>query len=124
MLMFALALAAPMPFTEIHQRDIACVVEIAVLADEQKRGVMGGGADAQASGKRWAGLVGARIVEETGQPREVVAFAMTEAAKARAGNNVAPDSVACRQQMNAEIALADAANAPLPKPLPKPVAKR
>ena len=123
MLMFALALAAPMPFTEIHQRDIACVVEIAVLADEQKRGVMRG-PDVQANGKRWAGLVGARIVEETGQPREVVAFAMTEAAKARAGNSVAPDSLACRQQMNAEIAIADAANAPLPKPLPKPVAKR
>ena len=116
MLIFALALPAPAAFTEIHQRDIACVVEIAVLADEQKRGVVGG-PDVQASGKRWAGLVGARIVEETGQPREVVAFAMGEAAKARAARANPDDIPSCINRMTAELAAANAVDAPLPKPV-------
>ncbi len=117
MLIFALAMAAPTPFTEIHQRDILCVVELAVVADEQRRGVTRG-PDVQADGKRWAGLVGTRIVQETGQPRELVAFAMNEAAKARAGRVVANDAgSACIRQMKAELAIADAVNSPLPKPV-------
>ena len=115
--MLSLALAAPAAFSETHQRDIACVVEIAVLAESQKRGVAAGG-DVQASGKRWAGLVGSRIVDQSGQPRELVAFAMIEAAKAR---QVTPTDDAglavCISQMNVELSAADAANAPLPKPL-------
>lgn len=117
MLILALALAAPTALTETHQRDIACVVEIAVLANAQKRG-QSPGADVQASGRRWAGIVGDRIMFETGQPRELVAVAMTEAAKARAARS--PDSVAlasCTKQMTSELAMADAANAPLPKPV-------
>ncbi len=117
MLILALALAAPTPFTETHQRDIACVVEIAVVADEQKRGVSGG-TDVQANGKRWAGIVGARIVQETGQPRELVAFALNEAAKARQARARGDVSVAeCARRMTAELATADAADAPLPKPV-------
>ena len=116
MLIFALALAAPTPLTETHQRDILCVVEIAVMADEQKRGIANG-PDLRVNGKRWAGLVGARIVQETGQPRELVAVAMTEAAKARAGQITVNDKSACIRQMNDELAIADAAEAPLPKPM-------
>ena len=116
MLIFTIALAAPVALTEIHQRDITCVVEIAVLADGQKRGVAGG-PDVQGRGKRWAGIVGERIMAETGQPRELVSFAMNEAAKARAGRGTANDVSACTQQMTAELAVADAANAPLPKPV-------
>ena len=116
MLIFALALAAPTALTQTHQSDIACVVEIAVLANAQKRGASGG-ADVRADGRRWAGIVGDRITAESGQPRELVAIAMTEAAKARAGR---PDDAAaltaCKQQMTSELA-ADAAAAPLPKPL-------
>lgn len=117
MFIFAFAFATPTPLTETHQRDIACVVEIAVLADAQKRGVAGG-ADVQTSGRRWAGIVGDRIIAETGQPRELVAVAMTEAAKARAGriaDNMSVD--ACARQMVGELAIADAAAAPLPKPV-------
>lgn len=117
MLILALALAAPTPFTEAHQRDIACVVEIAVAADEQRRGVLGG-PDVQARGKRWAGLVGARIVQESGQPRELVAFAMNEEAKSRGGRTV--DDVMlvdCNVRMAAELATFDAATSPLPKPV-------
>jgi hypothetical protein len=117
MLIFALALAAPTPFTQTHQRDIACVVELAVVADEQRRGVTGG-TDVQANGKRWAGMVGARITLESGQPRELVAFAMTEAAKARQARARDTSAVAdCARKMTAELATADAAKAPLPKPV-------
>ena len=120
MLVFALALAAPTSLTNSHERDIACIVEIAILADEQKRGVRNTDTfpDVTVSGKRWTGLMGAQIVEETGQPREIIAFAMSEAAKARQtrGNAVA-DLNACILQMNSQLATADAVIAPLPKPV-------
>jgi hypothetical protein len=116
MLIFALAIAASVPLTEAHQRDISCVVEIAVLAEAQRRGAATG--DISANGKRWAGIVGDRIMTETGQPRELVAVAMTEAAKARAGRGSDPAQIsACTRQMTAELAIADAADAPLPKPV-------
>lgn len=117
MLIFALALAAPTALTETHQRDIACVVEIAILADGQKRGVSAGG-DVQAKGRRWAGIVGDRITFESGQPKEVVGFALNEAAKVRFGRaaDVALQAD-CMRRMNAELAIADAARAPLPKPV-------
>lgn len=117
MLTFALMLAAPTPLTESHQRDISCVVEIAVLANAQKRGVTGG-PDVQANGRRWAGIVGDRIMAETGQPRELVAVAMTEAARARAGRTTDDLAIAaCARQMNSELTIADAASSPLPKPV-------
>ena len=116
MLIFALTLAAPTPFTEAHQRDIACVVEIAVLADGQKRGVVGS-PDVQLPGKRWAGIVGDRIMSETGQPRELISFAMTEAARAQAARGKVSDSSACINQMKIELATPDAVNEPLPKPV-------
>jgi hypothetical protein len=112
MLFIALAFATPTPLTDTHQSDIFCVVEIAVLAEEQRRG---GPHDASLplEGKRWAGIVGARIVEETGQPPEVVAVAMMEAAKARAGKIMVNDKSSCIRQMKAELA----ADARLPKPI-------
>ena len=122
MLIFALTLAAlqasaPTPLTETHQRDISCVVEIAVLADAQKRGVTGG-ADVRTSGMRWAGIVGDRITNETGQPPELVAIAMTEAAKARAPRAGDEATItACTRQMINELAIAQSADAPLPKPV-------
>ena len=116
MLIFALALAAPTALTVTHQRDIACVVEIAILADAQRRGTLGG-RDVQANGRRWVGIVGDRITFESGQPKEVVGFAMNEAAKARTGRATDDVQVAgCMRQMTAELAIADAADAPLPKP--------
>lgn len=116
MIILALLLATPSALTDTHQRDIACVVEIAVLADSQKRGNRSG-RDIQADGKRWAGLVGSRIVEQSGQPRELVAFALTEAATARAAKPADEDRLAqCAAQMAFELATAAAASAPLPKP--------
>jgi hypothetical protein len=115
MLIFSLTLAAT-PLTATHQRDISCVVEIAVLADARRRGAATG--DIAATGKRWAGIVGDRIMFETGQPRELVAVAMTETARARAGRSSDPALIlACTRQMTTELAMADAADAPLPKPV-------
>lgn len=117
MLIFALILATPTALTDAHQRDISCVVEIAVLANAQKRGASSG-TDVQANGKRWAGIVGDRIMFETGQPREIVAIAMTEAAKARSARATESGALtACTSRMQAELAAADAADAQLPKPL-------
>lgn len=119
-LVFIFATVALSPLTEGHQRDIACVAEIAVLADAQKRGVEGG-ADVQLSGRRWAGIVGDRIVFESGQPRELVAFAMQEAAKASVigGGQRIDRRESCLGQMLRELADADAdaAGQPLPKPV-------
>lgn len=120
MLLFALILApvAVSSLSEIHQRDIACVAEIAVLADAQKRGVEGG-TDVGLTGRRWTGIVGDRIVFETGQPRELVAFAMQEAAKTHQtdGQKDTQRDV-CIRQMLRELTAADAAGQPLPKPVP------
>lgn len=117
MLIFALALAAqtPTPLSDIHQRDIACVAVMALIADDQKRKAEGydNYPDVQQTGKEWAGIVGERVMEQTGLPQEVVGFAMTEAAK-REQDRVAtadePRSVAmnrfleCKPLMDADLA--------------------
>jgi hypothetical protein len=86
MLIYALALtaAAPTPLTEAHQRDIGCVAVIGIIAHEQREGKAAakGFPDVRETGKRWAGIVGQRVMDESGQPREVVAFAMKAAVEA------------------------------------------
>ncbi len=115
--MLALAAQAPTALTDVHQRDIACVVEIAVLVNAQKRGASDG-PSVEADGKRWAGIVGDRIMFETGQPRELVAVALNEAATARAGRPTNQTAVsACIRQMTNELATGDAAIRPLPQPV-------
>ncbi|MEP7350498.1 MAG: hypothetical protein ABI668_11200 [Sphingorhabdus sp.] len=126
MLIFALALATPSSFTEIHQRDIACVATLGLEAQRQQLTGVGqsGLPDVRETGRRWAGLVGARIVAETGQPRELVAFAIqqaVEAEQAEAKSGAASATAAarlqeCRTHMQADLAAEDAKNAPLPKP--------
>jgi hypothetical protein len=128
MIIFALALATPIPFNDIHQQDIGCVAVLGIVAGEQRRGVAGSSTlpDVRLTGKRWAGLVGGRIMAETGQPRELVAFAITEAVKAEQSRASAGENPAfvvrtrleeCLPRMQAQLAEADAANAPLPKPV-------
>ncbi len=77
---FALALAQtapttlPNPLTDIHKRDLSCVAALAIVASEQERGV----ADSFAyplleeRGRTYAGLVGERVLQETGLSREQV----------------------------------------------------
>lgn len=122
MIFLAIALAANTPssaLTDAHQGDIGCVAVLATLAEKQRIGTAPSGApDVRQSGKRWAGIVGSRITAQSGQPRELVAVAMAEAAKAEFQR---PSDVArinsCVVQMNAELASADLVDKPLPKPV-------
>lgn len=121
MILFALTLAATTPaaLTDAQQGDIACVVVLATLAEKQRLGTAPSGApDVRQSGKRWAGIVGSRITAQSGQPRELVAFAMAEAAKSEFAR---PSDLArintCAQQMSAELVTADMIANPLPKPV-------
>lgn len=141
MLFFTLALAAPViaasniaapvPFTPTHQRDIACVAVMALHAQDRRRKAPGYDRfpDVQLRGKTWAGIVGDRIIDETGQPQELVGFAMTEAARAeQARLRVANEPASVEQErfneclplMEADLAADALVNKPLSKPLPKP----
>lgn len=121
MMFFALALATTTPsaLTDAQQGDIACVAALATLAEKQRLGTASPDiADIQQSGKRWIGIVGSRIADQSGQPRELIAVAMTEAAKAefqRASDLAQLNK--CTLQMTAELANADIIDAPLPKPV-------
>jgi hypothetical protein len=122
MLIFVLALATT-PLTETQQRDIGCVALLGLLADEQRRGAQDiSFPDVTAKGRTYAGIVGARIVAETGLPREVVAqaiIAAAESGRARALESLAGKNEGigqlnqCLPLMEADLA----ANAPLPKPV-------
>ena len=121
MILFAITLAAitPSALTDTQQGDIACVVVLATLAEKQRLGTAPReAADVQQSGKRWAGIVGSRITAQSGQPRELVAVAMAEAAKSEFAR---PSDLArintCTQQMAAELATSDMISTPLPKPV-------
>lgn len=121
MIIFALMFAtqAPTALTEKQQNDIACVAIIATTAEKQRMGVATPNVpDVGQSGKIWAGIVGNRITEESGLPRELIAIAMTEAAKAEFQR---PSDAAlvqkCAIQMSGEVANGSTFNPPLPKPV-------
>jgi hypothetical protein len=89
------------------------------LAEKQRTGTAPADApDVRQSGKRWAGIVGNRVTTQSGQPRELVAVALSEAAKAEFQR---PSDLArinaCAVQMTAELASADSIDKPLPKPV-------
>ena len=83
---FALALAPnpPVPISDVQMKDIGCVAVIGIAAHEQrsKQGALSGYPNLGEDGKRWAGIVGDRVMAATGQPREVVAMAIQMAVKA------------------------------------------
>lgn len=122
MLIFALALAAqpPAQLTDIQQRDIACVGVMALIANDQHRKAEGYDfyPDVQEVGKKWAGIVGERIMEQTGLPKEVVGVAMTEAAKAEQNRIATADEpmatamnrfIECQPLMEADLPPAEMA---------------
>jgi hypothetical protein len=129
MLIYALALAAepvrttdfdPTPLTELHQRDIGCVAVIGIIAHEQREGTaaLNDFPDVRETGKRWAGIVGDTVTFETGQPREVVAFAIQQAVQAeqaKAGKAAVPAAYVkerfaeCSASMDFQRAIDDAA---------------
>ena len=116
---YALAISTPSALTETHQADIACVATLATLAERQRLGTaLSDLPNVGLSGKRWAGIVGSRITEQSGQPRELIAVAMVEAAKAEFQRPSDPAKInKCALQMSEELATADLANQPLPKPV-------
>ena len=93
MLSLALAANLPKPLTEIQNREIGCVAVLAILAQDQRRSAPGATdhPDVRDDGRRWAGLIGDRITFESGQPKEVIGFAMREAAKAEQARTVGVD---------------------------------
>jgi hypothetical protein len=126
MLIYTLALfvAEPTPLTDLHQRDIGCVAVMGIIAYEQREGkaALTDYPDVRETGKKWAGIVGQRVMDETGQPREVIAFAMKAAvddeqaqviAAADPKAHAADRFKACHLRMQGDLA----ASQPLPKPV-------
>lgn len=73
----------PKPFTQAHSEAIGCVAMIALVADQQKKGVAGFSqyGDLNEKGPIFAANVGEKVLKETAQTREVVAFAIQESAR-------------------------------------------
>ena len=112
-MLLMLAPDAPIPLNEEQMRDIGCVATIALATADR--------AELAKPGKRWSGIVGQRVMDESGQPRELVAAAMIESANAQAklgeGAEARGQRIAqCQAIMYGELAAVDAASAPLPKP--------
>lgn len=121
---FALMLAPnpPVPINETQIRDIGCVAVIGIIAHEQRSGAeaLARYADVRESGKRWAGIVGERVMQESGQPREVIAFAIKQAVEAEQAKVIGMDDDAkskdyvrnrfneCQAVMDSQLAAADA----------------
>lgn len=113
-LILVLATNPPIPLSEEQMRDIGCVATIALAVAERP--------ELAQPGKRWSGVVGQRVMDKNRQPREVVALAMTEAAKAQSvlqeSAETRNDRIAqCRAIMYGELAAIDAASTPLPQPV-------
>jgi hypothetical protein len=110
------------PINEVQSRDIGCVALFGIIADEQRRAVPGSNwyPDVRETGRRWAGIVGQRVMDQTGQPRELVALAIQQAvADIQADTARKPDAQAaaarfrtCKSAMDADLAAVQ----PLPKP--------
>ena len=119
---FALVLAPnpPVPINELQMHDIGCVAVIGVAAHEQrsKQGALSNYPNLGEDGKRWAGIVGDRVMAATGQPREVVALAIQMAVKAEQDKAGAADEPStgfqerlteCVGAMNANLGVIEAA---------------
>ncbi len=113
-------------FTAEQQRDVACVAVLAIASAAQKNGdeALGLPADLALNGKRWTVMVGERVMEQSGAPKELVAIAMTEAAKAEqaAAQSVSDPKGMIKERVGSCLPLMQAdllANVPLPKPASK-----
>ncbi len=125
LLALTLAPASPLPLTDIQQRDLGCVATLGIIAQEQNipsKQAASQYPDLRKRGKIWTGKVGVRIMEESGQPREVIALAIKEAVYAiqeQAGKTSDPhgfvaDKVAvCVAEMDRQLAAPVAAPAPV-----------
>jgi len=127
-LLLAMLLQAASPtaaLTAEQQRDIDCVATFGLIAYQQSQDAPG--ADElrplAEPGKTYAGLVGSRIMEETGLPREIIAAAIAESARSQAEAALAAGDMmrffaaryeSCEPLLDAEIIAG--ADQPLPEP--------
>ncbi len=128
-LLFALALsdtALPKPLSPTHLRDIACVAAIGLVAHDQRSGLAEAKKfpDFSMNGKTWGGIVGDRVTQETGQPREVVAAEIQAAVQREqrliAGQDVTAEMKIARVQDCATLMNGELLDQPLPKPVRTP----
>ncbi|MGB5483811.1 hypothetical protein [Parasphingorhabdus sp.] len=114
------AASPPAPLTDIQMRDLSCVAVLAIIASEQERGI----ASAldypllTERGATYAGLVGERIMSETGKTREQVRqdiLAAVAAQQSRGGNGAEADEIV-QADMAKCLPLLDAVVPPKPKP--------
>jgi hypothetical protein len=111
---------APEPLDESQRRDLSCVAVLAIIASEQERGVESA-LDYPLLTKRgatYAGLVGERIMADTGRTREQVREEMLAAVaeqQAMAKDAADPDELV-RSEMATCLPLLDSAVPPKPKP--------
>ena len=122
-MMLALAQPAPspaVPLTEMQMRDLSCVAVLAIIASEQERGVASALEYPLLSerGATYAGLVGERIMSETGRTREEVRqdiLAAVAEQQAKGGNGAEAEEVMSTEMAQC-LSLLDAAIPPKPKP--------
>lgn len=73
----------PQPLSDSHMRDIGCVAMIALVADQQRKGINGFDRydDLSESGAIFAANVGQRVTDESGQSRDIIGVAIQELAR-------------------------------------------
>lgn len=112
----------PKPFSKTDLRDIACVAVIGLVAHDQRDGTPSElrFPDYRETGKIWAGIVGNRVTEGTGQPREVVAAEIQSAVQREqqlmAGQGVTAEMRKARVSDCAALMNGELLDQPLPKP--------
>lgn len=123
---FALALAQassvslPKPLTDVHKRDLSCVAALAIVASEQERGVTSAFEYPllEERGRAYAGLVGERVMQETGMTREQVREQILAAVTVQQGKvkDVAEPQQVVEAEMAKCLPLLEQEVPPKPKP--------
>ncbi|VAW01441.1 hypothetical protein MNBD_ALPHA04-716 [hydrothermal vent metagenome] len=78
-------IATPTALTEVHKRDLSCLAAFAIIASEQERNIPSALEYPLLSerGRTYAGIVGQRVTQETGQTREQIHQAILDAIAAQ-----------------------------------------
>jgi D-alanyl-D-alanine carboxypeptidase len=125
----SVAVSTPQPLTQTHMRDIACVAVIGLVAHDQREGLSTATQypDFRESGRKWAGIVGSRVTEQTGQPREIIASEIQSAVEREQrivkGPGVTEEMKNARVRDCAALMNAELLSPPLPKPVKAAAAK-
>lgn len=114
------AASPPVPLDEIQRRDLSCVAVLAIIASEQERGVESA-LDyplLTERGATYAGLVGQRIMDDSGRTKEQVRedILAAVAAQQALGKDAADPDELIRREMATCLPLLDATVPPKPKP--------